>query len=149
MVGRFSAFDVLVHRPHVAARVPECNFCASYADVRDVTGWQPAVRPMFTPQRRAVRAPPGRHVGLAFLGGMLVDSSSVEELGQDRPLVRRLDRDPARRYGPNLTTVTAAAASVTAREDRQAKAVRPPGRKMLEQRAGIGPLTVKVRAGAS
>ena len=70
---------------------------------------------------------------------MLVDSSSVEELGHDKPSVRHLDRDPARRYGPNLTTVTAAAASGTAREDGQAKAARPPGQKMLAQRAEAVP----------
>lgn len=81
MVGRFSAFDVLERRPHVAARVPECNFCASYADVRDVTGWQPALRPMFTPQRRAVRAPQGRHVGLAFWEACSLTHRALRNLG--------------------------------------------------------------------
>ena len=104
---------------------------------------------MFTPQRRAVRAPQGRHVGLAFWEGMLVDSSSVEELGQDRPLVRRLDRDPARRYGPkphygdrrgrlgDRTSEPAGEASAAAGWIDAGAARRS------------GPPTVKVRAGAS
>ena len=41
--------------------------------------------------------------------------------------------------GQTLTTVTAGVASVTAREDRQAKPARPPGRQMLEQRAEAVP----------